>query len=214
MNILDLITAGIVLVCVLICAAKGLLISVYNLFSLFIAFMLTRRLYPIVSDFLRDTPLYGSLRQITLGWIGQNEITSDTGQIVTDTVDGMALPELFRRIVLDNIEPDALDLTAVYDSVSSFAAGLAIDALAMVAVFITVFMLMRVVGMALRVVSRMPVIKTFNRIGGAVMGLVIGAILSWLTLSVMQGLFAANADFPVADLLDESLLARLFMFGL
>ena len=214
MNVLDLITAAILLICVIICAAKGLLISLFNLFSLLISFLLTRRLYPTVSDFLRETPLFYSLKEIILGWIGRGDITSDTGQIVTDTVNSMALPELFKRLVLENIDSQTLDLTGVYDAVADFGAGLAMDALAIAGVFLTVFLLMRIIAMVLKIISRMPVIKTFNRIGGAVMGLVIGSLLSWLILSVMRGLFYANADFPVADMLAESLLARFFMFNL
>ncbi|MCL2703976.1 MAG: CvpA family protein [Defluviitaleaceae bacterium] len=213
MNILDLITTGIILICVIVCAAKGLLISLFNLFSLFISFLLARRLYPFVGELLRETSLFGALKQIMLGWLGP--MTPATDQIVTDAVDSMALPELFKRHIIDNIDlSQSLDLTGVYDSVSGYAAGLAIDALAIVVVFAAVFLLMRIIAVFLRIVSRLPVVKTFNRLGGAIMGLVIGAILSWLTLSLMNGLFSANPDFPVPDMIAESLVARFFMFNL
>ena len=211
MNILDIITTCIILGCMIICAAKGLLLSLFNMLSLFISFMLNRQLYPHISLMLRDTPLFGAFKSLTLGWIGP--ITPDPDQFVTDAVNNMSLPDMFKRIVLDNIDiSQAIDLESVYEYVSDYAAGLALDALSILLVFVAVFLLMRIIAVLLKIVSKLPVVRTFNRIGGAIMGLVIGAMLSWLALSVMRGLFSANADFPVADMLAESLVARYFMF--
>jgi uncharacterized membrane protein required for colicin V production len=212
---MDYITIGIILVCVIVGYVKGLLISVFNMLSLFISFFLTRNLYPHVSAFLRGTPLFSGLKDWVAGWIGRSVVVPDTGQIVTDTVNSMPLPEMFRSLVLENLgSAPELDLTTVYDYVADFAARIACDGIAILLVFVSVFLLMRILAGLLRIVSRMPVIKTFNRIGGGVMGLIIGALLSWLSLSVMKSIFAANTDFPVSDMLAESVIAKFFLFNI
>jgi uncharacterized membrane protein required for colicin V production len=213
MTVLDLITAGIILICVLFCTWKGILLSLFNLFSLFITFMLTRQLYPLFAGFLEKTPLFRALKQAALGWMGP--ASESAGQAVREAAENLALPEIFKKILLENFDFNgSLDIAVVYENISSYIASMVINALAILIVFFTVFILMRVIAAFLRVVSRMPVVKTFNRIGGAVMGLAIGAIFSWLTLSVMQGIFSSNIEFPVMDLLAESLVARFFIFSL
>jgi uncharacterized protein YacL len=185
----------------------------FNLFSLFITFTLTRQLYPLFGALLEKTPLFRTLKQAALGWMGT--ATTEAGQTVTNVVENFALPEMFKKFLLENVDlSGSMDLTAVYENISSYIAGMIISALSMAIVFIGVFLIMRIFAVLLRIVSRMPVVRTFNRIGGAIMGIIIGVIFSWVTLSVLQGLFSSNIEFPVTDLLAESLVARFFIFNL
>ena len=207
MNILDLIVLIIITLCIIFCAARGLLISLFNLLSIFISFILAIRLQPFISELLRDTALFGALKNLSLGWLGPR--IPDTGQVVTDAIEGMALPELFKRATIDYIQRSniTLDIAQINDFVAEYAAGLAIDAISILLVFVGVFLLMRIIAVLLRIVSRLPVIRTFNRIGGAILGLFMGIIISWLVLSVMNGLFGSSPEFNVGYMLADSTFA-------
>ena len=213
MNALDYITIAIILICVAICFSSGLIISIYNLVSLFIAFLLTNRLSPMAGDLLRQTPLLDTIKSTVTGWLGQNVVMPDTERVVADTVNSMSLPNFFKDIIMQNADQiPALDPSGVYEYIADMAAQMAVDAIAMALVFVTVLLLLRIISVVLRIISRLPVIKTFNRIGGGVLGFVIGSMLSWMVLSVMSGIFAVNSDFPVASMLETSFIAKYFIF--
>lgn len=211
MNILDLITIGIIVVCVVVCYAKGLVISVFNFLSFFITFILTSKIYPVFSEFLKTTSLHDSIKQSVAGWIGQSVVLPDAGAVVGDAINSLAVPVFFKGMLLSNVSGISFpDASGVFDYAAGFAADLAIDGISIALVFLGVFILMRLAAAVLKLVTKLPVIKTLNRIGGGVIGLLIGAVLSWLVISVLSGLFAANTDFPVSDLLAASVFAKYF----
>ncbi|MCL2407060.1 MAG: CvpA family protein [Defluviitaleaceae bacterium] len=204
MNVLDYIVFGVFLLSVLFCTWKGLLMSLFNLGSLVVSFLLAQAFYPRVADLLNQTVLREIFENATRGWLNLGDVAADAE--LTHVVEELTIPQGMRDSIISNVG----DFTGgVGDAVAGFIAGMAINALAILGVFILVFILMRLIAIVLRIVSKMPVLRTFNRLGGAILGLVMGGILSWLVLFVLNGLFSANPTFPVAELLEDSLIARL-----
>ncbi|MCL1845568.1 MAG: CvpA family protein [Defluviitaleaceae bacterium] len=182
MNFLDL---GVVIVIALSALAgwhRGLIRTVYGLVSFFAAIVLAYVLRPPVSRFLRELNLYEFFRGRIDGGLTHVEYSADLP---------IALPSV------------------VTDMPADFLTNLAIDAIALVAVFFVVIIALSVVGAVLDIVSKLPVINTLNNLGGLVAGAVLGAGVSWLVLVVMS-IFAASAG--VQGLLAGSMAARV-IFG-
>ncbi|MCL1877814.1 MAG: CvpA family protein, partial [Defluviitaleaceae bacterium] len=159
MNFVDLGILGVIAVFALMGWHRGLIRTVFGLVSFFAAIILAYILRPVVAGFLREISLYDFLREHVHGGLDGLEYSAELP---------IALP------------PGVTEIPA------SFLTNLAIDAIAIVAVFFIVFLVLSVVGAALDVVSKLPVVNTLNGLGGLVAGIFFGAGVSWLVLIFMS----------------------------
>jgi len=213
-NILDLIVVGILALCIWIAYRKGFVITVFRFFSLLIALFLTNMLYPAVSVAMRNIGLLDTLKSSVAATVrldGAVEGITRTAEV--ELINGLALPEFIKTALLENNNTQAYTALAVdsfQDYISGFLAGMILNAIAMIAVFVVVFVLMKIIAAALNILTKLPVIHSLNKLLGIAVGLLQGTVFVWLVLAVMVGLFAANQTFPVGELLPQTVLAWWF----
>ncbi|MCL2357003.1 MAG: CvpA family protein [Defluviitaleaceae bacterium] len=181
MNYLDLGIAAVVVLCALIGWYRGLIRTVYRLVSFFAAIVLAQMLRPYVSGFLRETDITYRVRGGVERGLGELEYAA-------------GLP--------GELPPVMTEMPA------DFLTYLAIDAIAIVSVFFIVFTALLIIGSALNIVSKLPVISTLNELGGLLAGMVFGAGISWLVLIVLS-IFTGEP--AVLVLLEGSLAARVVL---
>ena len=213
-NLLDIIVFAILAVCVVIGWKKGFVITVFNFFSLLITLFLTNMLYPTVSVFLRGTGLFAVMKTSVADALQLDAFAENmTRAAQAEAINALALPEFIKTEMLANNNPQAhaaLAVSGFEDYISGFLAGLALNALAMLAVFAVVFLLMKLIALALNILTRLPVIHSLNKLLGVAVGAVQGVVLVWVALAVLVGIFAASTAFPVGELLPVSVLAKWF----
>jgi uncharacterized membrane protein required for colicin V production len=111
-------------------------------------------------------------------------------------------------------EPDVhgfLRVDTIENYISGFFANIVINGIAIVAVFMLVLVILAVVGAALDIIGKLPVINMFNRIGGLAFGTLMGAGIAWISIVVLSMYFASSADPQVYGLLHNSVIARRFL---
>jgi uncharacterized membrane protein required for colicin V production len=177
MNYLDFALIALVLICAFVGWRRGLIRTVYRMVSFFLALFVAHALYSPVAEFMRGTGLHS--------WLHDHISDLDT------------LPELPAIL-----RPDVLEAR-----LADHLTDLAMNALAIVAVFVLALLLLSVAGHALDIVGRLPVIRTFNQAGGLLFGLVLGAGLAWLTLIILTLPFAAGANPTLYELMYGSYFA-------
>lgn len=215
MNILDLVVLAIIGLCAFTGYRRGLIMTVFRLVSFFISILLANRLYPYVSQWLRKTPLYGALSDMVINSLGLRAFfetqTANTQAEMLSLLESLPLPDVLRGALLNYNTPDIYELLNVRtmeEYVGGYFANIALNILSMIAVFILVWLLMRVLGSALNIIGRLPVIKTFNRAGGLAAGFVMGLLLVWVGFMLINLLFV-NSSYPgLVEQLNTSLFAR------
>jgi len=213
-NILDLIVAAILVVCIFVGWKKGFVITVFNFFSLLITLFLTNMLYPAVSVFLRGTELFTVIKTNVADALQLDAFAENlTRAAEAEAINALALPEFIKTAMLENNNPQAhaaLAVSGFEEYVSGFLAGLVLNALAMLLVFAAVFALMKVIAVVLKILTKLPVIHSLNKLLGVAVGALQGVLFVWLALAVIVGLFAASAVFPVGEWLPTSIWAKWF----
>ena len=219
MNTLDIGVLVVLAIFAYIGYRNGLMHTVFRLGSYFIALILAVSLYPAVSRFIRESFIYDTIR----GWIAQSVGFRDAfGQYaqsyhMDETVRGnniisaLPVPQALRDSLLDYNTPDMFELlrvNTVEDFVSSFFAGIIINILSMLLVFVLVLVILRVISKALGIVDKLPLIRSVNRAGGLVAGVLIGAILAWLGLTLVTVFFTASQDTALYGLIQGSAILR------
>jgi len=212
--ILDFIVIGILGFCVYCGYRKGFLVSVFKLFSLLITLFLTNMLYPFAGAILRDIGLLDLLKGHVAKGIPLDTAAANLTHMAENTwIDNLALPEFIKSAMIANNNTQARAAMAVAnfkDYVSTYLAGLILNAIAILLVFVAVFFLMKLIVIALKILSKLPVIHTLNNFMGVILGLLQGTLLVWLVLAVLIGLFATSTAFPVGLYLESSTIAKWF----
>ena len=212
MNLLDVILIAILVLFAFAGYKRGLIQTVFKLVSFFVAIVLSYLLYPYVSQTLRQTPVFAILKaNIEDAMNLRGVVESHAAQTQTDLINSLSLPAVLRDALHLNNTPDVyelLNVRSIEDYISSFFSNITLNVMSMVLVFILVWLVMRLIGGALNIVSKLPVINLFNRAGGLVAGLAMGLLIVWVGLTLMN-LFILNTSFPeVFALIKGSLITQ------
>jgi len=174
--ILDIILIVIIAAFVLIGYKRGLIRTVYNLLAFVASIFLTRLLYPYVSKALYDfTGIYESIKSGVAGNIGDK--VQDAGE---GTIKTLGLPDFMNNALENNFTGFKGEVT---DYLSGSLAGIALNIIALLLVFVLIFVGIRVIGKVLDIVAKLPVINLFNKTAGAAAGALQGVLVVWLILA-------------------------------
>ena len=218
-NALDLVILGTIVLFAIVGYKRGLVLTVYRFLSLLIALFLAFMLHPLITRFLRDSPIYEFIRgRIARSTNFENAFTNNgsypsVGDTTRDIniIDRLPLPQSIRDMLYNNNTPDMHELLRVNtmeEYVSGFFANIVINVLALVIVLVAVLIGMYFIGKTLKIINYIPLISSINKFGGLAAGVFIGVIVMWLGLTVITMLFSVRGNETLADLLQGSATAR------
>jgi uncharacterized membrane protein required for colicin V production len=209
-NILDFAVIALVALCAIAGYRKGLILTVYRLVSLFIAIFLAHTLYPYVARFLRESALfYGIQSAVKSGMNIGGFVTEYAPEWQREILEGLPLPATLRGLLHTHVEPDfhrILRVDTLEQYVSAFFANIAINGIAILAVFVLVIIILQIIGVALDIVGKLPIIGTLNNFGGLAFGAIMGVGIAWLCIVVLSMFFATNPE--IGELVEGSLIVN------
>ena len=193
-NLLDIISAIIFIVCVYTGAKKGLIQMAFNLVGGLLSFYITSRLYPVVSVFLKaNTNIYFLLKVKVIDTLSVGETISTYIQAGEDAViSNLPLPGSITSMIKESNIPSVysiLNVSTLEDYIGSFVANMLLNIISAVAVFVLVAVAMRFAATTLNIIARLPVIRKFNKIGGALVGSFISFMVIWAIINLYCLLF-------------------------
>lgn len=214
MNVLDLAVIAVIAVCVLIAYNRGLIRSVFNLLSWVVSIALANYLYPPVSRFLRTTGLYTFLKASAADSLGLDEVIVDaTSKVQAELISNMYIPDFIKSALFENNNPEIykiLDASGIEDYIAGYMANIFLNIISVIAVFIIVFILMRVLASALDIISKLPVINTFNKIGGIIVGFFTAAIIIWIFFTGYILFIHGDTYLQMSEMIYGSIVAKWF----
>ena len=219
MNSLDIAVIAIVALCAIIGFRRGLVLTLFRSISFALALFLAVRLQPVVARFLRDTFVYESIRGRIARTTNFENVFMDNapspgvGEAVrgSNIINDLSLPQAMRNLLHDNNTPDMFELLRVRtieDYITGFFANIVINVLSLVIVFVLVLLILYFAGKVLKIVDMIPVVSSFNRVGGLAVGLLLGLGVVWLGLTIVTMFFSTGANNTLYGLLQGSAVAR------
>ncbi|MCR5687361.1 MAG: hypothetical protein K6G58_05010 [Lachnospiraceae bacterium] len=188
-----------VLIVLVIGAVKGymkgfLRLAVWFAGLIAVLFIVTK-LSPYVSDFLiKNTSIYDDLRGkiITAYEDGRNEAppeaVPDTGS--GDAIDSFGFPELITDSIKTSGSGEIYDKLAgsfFKEYIAGYLSELSIKAGTFVGLFIMLWIIQLAIILAVHIMEKIPVLRTFNRLLGMAAGITLSLVLVWLFfLAVMM----------------------------
>lgn len=147
---------------------SGLMKSFVKIASYIISIVISFFLYPVIADVLVKTPLYDKLTKL----IGEKYIMQNFTEPAADTFG------VFAKYLGEGIQNAS-------NGIAEAIAGLLINILAFVIVLVLSKIIIRVVGSVFNIFAKLPVIKQFNRLGGAALGGISGIVVLYIVCGVM-----------------------------
>ena len=194
-SILDIVAAMVFLLSVLIGAGKGFLRMTFSFVRILISCWIAWAIYQPVSMFLREsTPIYEFLKErIVLSLNVYEAIENYIHQGESAVLSSLPLPQMILERLAENNTARVrmmMGVTTLEDYIGSFLAVMSINIIAVVLVFIVTIIVTNLLANVLQLISRLPVIRTFDRLGGFLVGALIGGFSVWAVVTLYSTLFA------------------------
>lgn len=183
MNILALIVIIILVLYTFWGYKAGLIKTVFSICSMLVAIVLTLLISPHVSKALQEkesvlnfftTKVESALNLDKL----DNTVSNNVEQI-----DKLPIPKSIKDTLIDNNNSesyDALNVTNFTSYISHSVAGIIINALSFVVVFLILYIGLRILCTVLDVISKLPVLHQINKLTGLIAGFARGLFVIWL----------------------------------
>ena len=164
-----------------------------------VLFIVTK-ISPYVSDFLiKNTSLYDNVRTRIIRMYEERndkEVPEDTlpgDSRENDFIDSFGFPELITDSIKSNNTSEIYDRLAVTlfkDYISGYLSELSIKAGTFVGLFVLLALVLLVLFIAIKVLEKIPVLKTFNRLLGMAVGITLSLVFVWVFFLAVMMFFA------------------------
>lgn len=168
---------------------RGMIKMAFSLVSVIIVLLLVNILTPPVKQILKTTPVYTQIQSGIEKYVQDNVDTATENVTQTGVnaqkkiINSLPLPkEVKKSLKKNNTEKSytAMKVDSFAEYISESLADMILGAITFVLLFVVLTILIRILIHILDIVAKLPVIKTFNSIGGAIVGMCESIVIIWL----------------------------------
>lgn len=218
MNWIDLAVIALIVVFAVVGLIRGFVMTAFKIVSFFVCIYVSIRFYPVLAQTLEKTALYSSIKDSIvknlLAWSQANNASAAvSGTAGAEAMLGsLPLPEFFKKSMLLKLPSPAklIDFQGIVNSVGDEITKTIIAVISLIGLYIALRLIMLFVGLILKGVSKLPLFKQIDKLGGFILGAVQGFLAIYILCALLV-LFNTNPQFAVVfKALDSSLLAGWF----
>lgn len=216
LSYLDYGIIGIITLCGIVAFKRGLIKTIFSFISLALGIGMAYFLYPKVSAFLmRYTSLYlvlvnKAIKNLNLESLAANKTTP---QDQLEMMDQLQLPQFIKIVLKENKNPEAYELlkaTKLEEYIGGTIATITMNVITFLVVLILSILLLKMLSHALDLVSKLPVIKQLNKVGGLILGIVQGVVLVWILCIALSVISSFQGNEKLLALVSQSPIVRFF----
>jgi len=219
MNTLDIILIAIILFCAINGMIKGFVKTLFGLSSTIVALVLTLLIAPQVSGLIiNNTSFDQMIGEKTVELLKIENLMGDQDTELEEVIISGAinLPGNILRFLEKNNTPEInekLEANGLGDYISGSIATMAVNAFVFVIVFLIVSLILNAVVIVLDILTRLPIVKSMNKLGGFSVGLVVGILIVWVTTMSLSFIISIQATETLSELIESSIFTKLFYYN-
>ncbi len=191
MNTVSIVIGIVFLICVIAGCCQGLFRVLVSVAGLIASIMIAIYVAPHVSGYIeRNTKVNENLAGYVSDKLQFSEMAEETSKgVQIALIEELPLPETMKDNILNNNNTEMYDIlqaTGVYDYIAKSIALVIVNAV----VFLVLVLFCRIffffLGGATKGLSKLPILRSIDKCGGAVLGAVKGLTLIWLFFLVLS----------------------------
>ena len=198
--IVDLIIVGILVLCVFLGYKRGLTSSLIKIVTFLLALIIAFILFKPVSNFIinntkLDENLESSIKSMFLE-VEENDTSSNMPTAMTDYINK----------VIEDAADDAK--TAVVETAARDVAISIINLGVVIVVYIIARIILIFVKGIASLITKLPVIKQFDKLGGIIFGLLKALVIIYVILAIISFVSPVITDSGVIDAINQSFIGK------
>lgn len=175
---------------------RGFLRQCVSIGALVITLVVVKLATPYVTDVLKEnTQIRNTVAQVLVNATGldhegeEAEKAEETPAYQRLAIEKLNIPQSVKDALIENNNHEVYSLLGVnrfIEYVSSYLAGILINAVSSVILFLLTFIVIQLLVRWLDLIARLPIISGLNQIAGAALGLAHGLLLLWVFFIVLD----------------------------
>lgn len=220
MNILLIIILAFIIVSAVMGMKRGLIKTIFAMFSLIASLILTAIFCPVVSRKMLESEKIVSFFSEKVNDVLDLEKLAEkaNGEIASAQekfFDSLPLPESIKDDLKENNNKENYNALGVKDFeeyVSNYVACIIIRALAFVGTFIVISILLAVLCVTLDLISKLPVLNSANHLLGLALGCANAILIVWIFFVIVTALGSTGFGQSMMQMIGESSFLN-FLYG-
>ncbi len=206
------------LICFLVGWAQGLFKVLISVAGLIASIIVAVYVAPTMSGYLEENT---DIDDKIAVYIKEELQFSETGEetskgVQVEVINELPISDTLKSNILNNNNSEmysALDATGVYDYIARSMAVVIVNSVVFVLLVIVCRVFFATLGKAVQGLTKLPIIRSIDKIGGGVLGGMRGLIIIWFlfmllsitsTSEISQGIIASVCRFPLFKLLYDN----------
>lgn len=209
---------------------RGFVREVVSTFFVILSIVIVWFINPYVNEFIREnTPVYEKIQENCRALVENQENTAEVSggtrqQRQDGMIDNLGLPQLFEDAIRKNNTAETyryLSVNTFKDYVSGYLARVILNGLSFLISYLLATILVRMVTYALNILASLPVLRSVNKLAGALVGGMKFVLFVWIALLVLTvlcntelgraGIALVEKDYMLSYLYDRNIFAKIFM---
>ena len=189
----------------------GFIKTVFSIFSIGIAIVVSSAVSPYISKALRTNDkfynyIYDRVEDVVKLKVDKEEKNSVTEQ--ANAIDKLSLPESIKKKLQENKNNSevykALKVDTFKEYVNGYITTLVINAIAFIITYVVVTIILIIICAALNILSKLPIINGLNKTAGLLVGLFEGLLIVWMLCIVLTAFSSTKSAQTIFELVKES----------
>ncbi len=186
---------------------NGLVKTVFAIFTMIIALIAATVFSPFLSNVLQDNEsIYGFIEEKVNSVVNvDQEVQSKAEEQLS--IDNMPFPDYFKEVLFENnnnVIYDEMNISNFDDYISGYITRMILNALSYFIIFLTVFIVLKVIANILDIISKLPIINAVNKMAGLAVGLIQGLIVIWILCIILNILSSTELGNTLFKMVSES----------
>lgn len=201
--VLDIILIALIALSIFLGYRKGLIKVAVKLFAFLIAVVVTLVLYKPVSNLIIEkTELDEKIENVIIE-NGTQEIEENAGEVKED-----GFIAYMQEYVGDTV---AKTQNEIVTNVAEVVSVKAINLIAIIGIFVVTRLALILLTLISDIITKLPIIKQFNKLGGTIYGVLRGLIVVYFILAIAFLIVSATGNNTILTLVDSSIITK-FMY--
>ena len=201
--IVDIIILVLIILAIILGRHKGLTVCLVNFFSLIIALVVALMLYGKVSNYIMEKTEIGNNIKETIKQnipMSEDEIDLEASSI---------LPEQMRNYINEQVQNANTAKDEAIETVSTQLATEIVNVISFVGIFIIVKLALIIVKVVSRIITKLPVLKQIDHLGGAIVGGIQGIVVVYFIFAIISTMSPVFANTKVLEYINDSYVGKM-----
>lgn len=198
--IIDIIILAILSLSIYMGYRKGLVNMIFKIITFFLAIIISFVIYiPVTNFIINNTKIDDNIKIfIAERFINEEKENVDTDKLNTSQVVEKYITSYTDEIKNTGIDSIAQELSIIIVKVSVF-----------ILIFVIARMLLFFVKIFANILTVIPIIKEFNKVGGFIYGVIRGFIIVWAILAVISIILPITESVAISNCIEKSFITKL-----